>query len=547
MSDLQTYTLPVAQPLAKAYIEGDANVIDEFYNYNVSNENDWKKRAEKLQHLSTKRLNSMDLAEILTSYNKKFGITSQMEENISLIQQGAQVVIGGQQAGLWTGPLLVIHKAATIIKSAKEASQLLGEKVVPVFWIAGEDHDFDEVNHTYIVSSDQHLVKLSISKEDESRTAISRTPFDQSVWENVIVELEQTLPGSEFKPALIDKLKSYVEKSKTLTDMFSYIMAELFGEYGLLLIDADYPQLRKAEQSMFEALYTNHDALSLAYKATTERIVEKGYSNQADFNPDSLNLFYFSQEHEQARLLLYKTEAGYADRKLQVNFTEEQLLEELKNQPEQFSNNVLTRPLMQDFVFPVLAVVLGPGEIAYWAMTKQAFNVMGMDMPIIIPRTSYTLLEGINQKNMDKYNLSFADVMDKFADKKSAWLYEQDELKVADQFEQVKQNFVSQYEPLIALASQIQAGLGKLGETNLTKIVEQINYMQNKTVDAQQKQFEAAIRQMDRIELSLKPQGKPQERVLCMISYWSRYDREWLDKIMEAPFHVSGGHHIINL
>jgi len=547
VSDLQTYQLPVAQPLAKAYMEGNKQIIDTFYNYDVSNQADWKKRLEILNQSTQKRLDKDQLANILMSYNKKYGMTVEMEQSIDSIKNGAKVIIGGQQAGLWTGPLLVIHKVASIIKSAKEASALIGEQVVPVFWIAGEDHDFDEVNHTYIISSDQQLTKLSIAKEDETRTAISRTIFNEAIWQEALNQLEQTLPGSEFKPALIDKLNLFLKQSKTLSDVFSYIITELFGAYGLLLIDADYPLLRQAEQPMFQSLLENHTLLVEAYAKTTERISEQGFAPQADFNKDSLNLFYFAKEHQDARLLLYKAGEGYTDRKKQVTFTYEQLTAEINAHPEQFSNNVLTRPLMQDYVFPVLGVVLGPGEIAYWAMTKQAFSVMDMDMPIIIPRTSYTLLEGINQKNMEKYNLSFYDVMDRFAEKKSAWLYAQDELKIADQFEAVKTNFVAQYEPLIQLATQIQAGLGKLGETNLTKIVEQINYLQNKTVDAQQKQFEAAIRQMDRIELSLKPQAKPQERVLCMISYWSRYDKEWLDKIMEAPFALTGGHHIINL
>lgn len=547
VSDLHTYEIPVAQPLAKAYMDGQQEVIETFYNYNVNNKEDWSKRLQILQSNAHMRMDKDELANILISYNKKYGMTPEMEQSIALIKQGAKVVIGGQQAGLWTGPLLVIHKVASIIKAAQEASSIIGEQVVPVFWVAGEDHDFDEVNHTYIISADQQLTKLAISKEDDSRTSISRTLFSESVWLEALAQLEQTLPGSEFKPALMEKLQAFVKQSQTLSDLFSYIIAELFGAYGLLLIDADYTMLRKAEKSMFHTLVEKHDVLVEAYDDAKQLIIEKGFTPQADFNRDSLNLFYFAKEQQQARLLLYKSNDQYTDRKQTVSFTSDQLFAEIDSSPEQFSNNVFTRPLMQDFIFPVLGVVLGPGEIAYWAMTKQAFSVMGMDMPIIIPRTSYTLVEGINQKNMDKYDLTFADVMEQFADKKAAWLYEQDELKVADQFEAVKANFISQYEPLIQLATQIQAGLGKLGDTNLTKIVEQINYLQNKTVDAQQKQFEAAIRQMDRIELSLKPQGKPQERVLSMMSYWNRYNTEWLDKIMDAPFELAGGHHIINL
>jgi len=170
-----------------------------------------------------------------------------------------------------------------------------------------------------------------------------------------------------------------------------------------------------------------------------------------------------------------------------------------------------------------------------------------MEMPIIVPRMSYTLVEGIIAKNMAKYELSFADVMDHFQERKQQWLHDQDELHVADQFKHVREQFTAMYAPLIELAGSIQSGLSKLGDTNMNKIIEQMSYMEAKTVDAQQKQFEAAIRQLDRIELSLKPSGKPQERVLSMISYWNRYDKSWLDAIFAVEYCRTGGHEIVYL
>jgi bacillithiol biosynthesis cysteine-adding enzyme BshC len=276
-------------------------------------------------------------------------------------------------------------------------------------------------------------------------------------------------------------------------------------------------------------------------------VKELGYSLQADVTPGSANLFLFQPLNGDERTLLHKKDGLFQDRKGQVSLTEEQLLQIADAQPQQLSNNVLTRPLMQDYLFPVLATVLGPGEIAYWALTGEAFRSLGMEMPIIVPRMSYTLIEGTVAKHMGKYELSFADVMERFEERKGQWLKEQDGLSIEQQFADARQTFEQLYKPLLGLAASVQLSLSKLGDTNLQKIVEQINYMGSKTVDAFNKQFEASTRQLDRIHLSIKPLGKPQERVLNMTAYWNRYSLGWLEKLLEAPYSRTGGHEIVYL
>lgn len=547
MVDLHKYELPVTQALTADYINGKQQVIESLYGYFAGNDTDWAKRAARLEQLKETRVSSESLSSVLKAYNQRLSASDETLHHINCLAQGAKVVVGGQQAGLWTGPLLVVHKAVSVIQAALSASEQLNEKVVPVFWIAGEDHDWDEVNHTYIVSSEQQLKKLSITRDASLKTSVSKTLINEEQWQTALEELAQQLPGSEFKEQLIGELQQMALQSKSLSDFFAAMLSKLFAQYGLVLIDSDDPQVRAIEQKMFAQLLEHNDELEQAYHQAAKTVQELGYSLQADVTANSANLFLFVEESQNDRVLLYKENGSYRDRKGQYRWSKEQLEEMLQSKPQAFSNNVLTRPIMQDYLFPVLATVLGPGEISYWGLTKQAFEVLGMEMPIIVPRMSYTLVEGIITKNMDKYELSFADVMDHFQDRKQQWLHDQDELHVADQFQQAKQQFEELYMPLIKLAGSIQSGLAKLGDTNMNKILEQMSYMEAKTVDAQQKQFEAAIRQLDRIELSLKPNGKPQERVISMISYWNRYDKSWLDALFAAPYCRTGGHEIVTL
>jgi len=545
--DLQKYKLPIAQQLTADYIEGKQDVIHELYGYYSGHEEDWSLRSKRLDESVDKRASSQELASVLRSYMGDYELSELQRNNLLHIEQGAQVVIGGQQSGLWSGPLLVIHKAVSIIQAAASASKQLGRPIVPVFWIAGEDHDWDEVNHTYIVGADQSLKKLTLTKSSESRTAVSRTAVSKEQWQEAIAELSEQLPGSEFKEGLVAQLQAIAEISESLSQFFAAILQELFASYGLLLIDSDYNELRVLEKPMFSQLLQRNDELETAYIETAAAVRQMGYTLQADVNAGSSNLFLFAEELGGDRTLLYKQGEVFQDRKGQFQWSYEQLQQLLEEQPACFSNNVLTRPLMQDYVFPVLATVLGPGEISYWALTGQAFKTLGMEMPIIVPRMSYTLIEGIIAKNMDKYELSFQDVMEQFQDRKKQWLEQQDELHIKDRFGKVKEQFEEMYKPLIELAGSIQAGLSKLGDTNMTKIIEQISYMESKTIDAQEKQFEAAIRQLDRVELAIKPTGKPQERVLSMISYWNRYDRVWLEALIQAPYDRTGGHEIVQL
>lgn len=543
----ERYRLPVGQSLTEAYIENKNDVVAAFYGYHAGVQQDWDKRWARLQRSGETRAASADVASVLREYNERQGASSEAMRNIGAIAEGAPVVVGGQQAGLWTGPLLVVHKAVSVIGAAKSASEQLGVRVVPVFWIAGEDHDWDEANHAYVVTADQELRRLTASKPDGSRTSVSRTTIGPEQWNRLVSELEESLPSSEFKASFMATLRGFADRCSTLTDMFAAVMARLFGSEGLVLLDADDAALRKVEAPMFRTMLERNDELREAYLSAAERVKSFGYPLQAEVAEDGANLFLFQENKHYERTLLHKRDDVFRDRRGTVSWSRAELLRLADERPESFSNNVMTRPIMQDYVLPVLGVVLGPGEIAYWATTGDAFRALGMEMPIIVPRMSFTLVEPFVAKHMAKYELAFADVMERFDEKKAAWLKNQDTLGLEQRFGEAKSAFRSMYAPLLELAGTIEKGLERLGETNSAKIIEQITYMEGKTIEAYNKQFEASTRQWDRIKLTLLPAGKPQERVLSMAGYWNRYGDEWLKKLLAVPYSRTGGHEIVLL
>lgn len=544
------FQLPVGQPLADAYVNRtDRNVINVFGSH-PENEESWRQRAAMLAGNTGNRVPAKALADTLRAFNARFNDSTEVHKGIDAIGEGAPVIVGGQQAGLWTGPLLVIHKAVTVIQAARFAAEAIGEPVVPVFWIAGEDHDWDEVNHALVVTAEQGLMKIAVERPPGVRTSVSQTKLAKEAMSEAIRQLSVSLEDTEFKQRLIEQLTKHAAGSETLTEWFAFVMGELFGEYGLVLLDSDDPAIRRLEAPMFHRMVEQNDELEEAYVRGAAAVRELGYVEQAEVAQGGANLFLFlAEEGEQAgeRTLLFKRNGRFKNRKGTVSLSREELLGILEKTPERFSNNVLTRPLMQDYVLPVLGTVLGHGEIAYWALTAEAFRTFGMQMPIIVPRMSFTMVEGTIAKHMLKYDLTFEDVVFRFEARKQAWLKERDELSIDERFEDIKQKFAQLYDPLIEMAASVQSGLADLGEKNKRRIVEQIAYMEMRTKDAHASRFDAALRQLERISLSLWPGGKPQERVVNMSVYWNRYGTGWIDTLLEVPYVPSGSHRLIYL
>lgn len=534
--------LPGGSALARDYIYRYESV-GHLYGGDFRNEESRRKRAEWLDGSENQRASRAEVASVLRLYNEQHNSSPEVMASLALLEQpGTLVITGGQQSGLFTGPLFVVYKAMTTILAAQEAAAQLGRPVVPLFWIAGEDHDWDEINHTYVLNRTGELAKIKLDKPEGPRASVSGIQVDGQSWQQVTGLLDSLLQESEFKPQIMEIIRSSSEAACSMSDAFAKLLGSLFGKFGLILLDSADPSLRRLERPFFRVLLERNDELEAAYKQTAADIVAAGYELQADVTPGNANLFYI---HEGARLLLHKTEGRFSDRKGTVSFSREELLVLLEDHPERFSNNVLTRPLMQDYVLPVLATVLGQGEMAYWAIPRDAFGVVRGQMPLIVPRMSFTVIEGTLHKHMDKYGLSFGDVRAGLEGKRKEWLAAQDALELGRRFEETKEAFSAMYEPLIEQLGSIQAGLLKLGNNNKEKILDQIAFLQGKARDAVEKQNEAALRQWERIELSLLPAGKLQERVYNIMYYLNRYGLSFLDELMTIPADYSGTHRII--
>lgn len=539
---LENFRWEPALALTRDY-HTDFAAVASLYAWNPWEEASERRRSEWLDQEKRPFADREQLVHTLRAYNRAIGNSERALAHIeALSDPRTQVVIGGQQAGLFGGQLLVLYKALTIIVEAKQASARLGRTVVPIFWIAGEDHDLDEVNHTYVLTEALVAHKVKLGAEADKKTSVSKWSIAPEAWEEALGQLDQALMNTEFKPVLMDRLRSICAESATLTDQFARIMAWLFAEYGLVLLDSDDPGLRRLESELFVQIVQRQEQLETALASAKSEIERVGYTAQADIRSGQAHLFVF---HEGERLLLGREGDRFTDRKGTVSYTASELEELAAVTPELLSNNVVTRPLMQEYLFPVLSVVLGPSELAYWGLLRGAFEVFGMQMPPLVPRYAFTLLEGTVQKQMGKFGLSVDDVIFHLSDKQEQWLSAQGALQLDALFEEAKAKFAELYDPVIETVSGINPGLRKLGETNRAKIVEQIAFLEAKSKDAFRTQHESSLRHWERIRMSVLPGGKPQERLYSGFQFWVKYGGGWLRELVEMPLTRDGEHRIV--
>ncbi|WP_246042130.1 bacillithiol biosynthesis cysteine-adding enzyme BshC [Cohnella pontilimi] len=535
MISLQEPNLP---SLAGRYRRQDPQVSALFGGH-PSREEDWRQRAEWLDRESPLRADRQRVTEALKAYQAKLTVHPAAQRSLELLAQpDTLVVVGGQQAGLFGGALLIYYKALTVIQTARYAERLLGRPVVPVFWIAGEDHDFEEANHVHVQTADGQVGRIRIERPEGSRLAVSRTLLSPADWESAVAELEAALPDTEFKPGVLNRLREHTADSPTLSLAFARLIAEWFGPEGLVLLDADDPALRAAEGPMFRELIGRNDELERALAQGERAVTGLGLPLQAETAPGSANLFL---HHEEGRLLLHKDNGLFVDRRGHVSLAYEDMLALTEDAPDQLSTNALTRPLMQDYLFPVLAAVLGPSELAYWGILGQAFETFGLRIPLLVPRQSFAYLEHTISKLLAKFSLTVEEALTEWEARKAKWLSDQDQWDLHGRFQTAREQFLALYAPVIETVSSLQPDLAKLSQSNRDKILEQITYLETRSVDALSKRHEASLRQWDRIRSSLKPGGKDQERVYGTLHFWNKYGPDWLAAWKDVPFDVSGG------
>ncbi|MFD1407305.1 bacillithiol biosynthesis cysteine-adding enzyme BshC [Kroppenstedtia eburnea] len=517
--------------------------LESFYDYNPGEDSAFVMRAEKLNRRETP-VSREALASVLEQYHAGMEHPAVQANLDRLRQPDSLVVVGGQQAGILTGPLYTIYKAITLIQLARREEKRLNRPVIPVFWIAGEDHDLEEVNHLHLLS-EGNTEKIIFPVEAGEKVPVSEVIPEKGLLEEWIRELGRRLPDTPHKSGLLEMLGEISRDKVSLSRHFARLMHRLFGHYGLLMIDSAFAPLRRLEVPLFEWLIQHNETFGQAVLDQAARLQAEGYPVSVDLESDKAHLFLLVDGQRQA---LYRSPEGmFYTRDGENRFSREQLLKQLEENPARFSNNVLTRPLMQETLFPTLAFVGGPGEISYWGLLRSAFRQAGLEMPILFPRTGITLVSRKAEKEMRRYRLTVDDVLHRLQEKKQRWLEGQVHLDVEETFSHVQTRLDRIYRPLIREISSIRPDLESLGETNRAKVLEQVEYLKKETWKALEKRGETDLRRFSELEAELRPGGGLQERVHNFLPWWNLLGESWLEELVRSPLLSVQTHRVVYL
>jgi bacillithiol synthase len=534
---LEQILIPVHNRVLADYWKGNAD-IHSFFTYPYEQES-FVKRAKVIQKRDYKR---EALVKVIRTYMDRFGVSEQAAKHLEELEAGALAIVGGQQAGVFTGPLYSVYKAITVILLANEQRQTLGTPVVPVFWIAGEDHDLDEINHTFTIVNSS-IKKRSYSKRSFKKTMASTTPIDHDALEQLIRTVFKDYGETNYTESLLKEVLEASRASETFTDFFTLLMNRLFAQYGLLMIDAAYGPFRQYESEYFVRLIEHNEEIAQAVSIQEKALDKAGYGKPIEATESNANLFFVK---EGERFLLERKEEHFVNSSAQVKFTKEELLQTARHTPEKLSNNVVTRPLMQEMTLPVLAFVGGPGELAYWATLKPAFGILDLEMPIFAPRLNISVMTRKIQPLLERHQLTFENVLDGKAEtKKEQFIADIQDKEALAQVTVMQESLLGQYEALSAHLLHNDLKLEQILEKNKAFHHKQLTYLKEKIKEQTAQKHSTIIRQFEMINAEFLPSGVLQERVYNPYQYLNQYGPTFVDELMRLPMKVGPQHFLV--
>ena len=498
--------------------------VCEFYPLNPFEEESFDEAARSLRYGDALR---KAVTDVLEEQNRGFSAGEATKENLrKLAQPGCVAVVTGQQTGLFTGPAFAIFKALTAIKLARTLTER-GLEAVPVFWLATEDHDLAEVNHCYVQDRDGNPQRLEYAGEPPVRDApVGTVRFTEAI-QATLDSVAEFLPDSSDRAEVMSALASCYRPGESMGTAFGQFLARLFANHGVVLVDPLDERLHALSAHVFQAAVESAAPLGEAIAAQNRRLVESGYHAQVRVTENSTLLFHYAEGRRQA-LRLRDGRFALPDGK---SFTAKELLDQLREQPQVLSPNVLLRPVMQDALLPTVAYVGGPSELAYFAQAAPLYQRILGRMPVLVPRASFTLLEPAIHRLLQKYGLTLQDVCSgkQLLREKMAARFLPPDLTAV--FQQAAAGLTESLEAVQTSLAKLDPTLADAAANSGRKMHYQLSTLERKAAQSAQSRTEQVERDALRLENALYPHKVLQERFYSGINYLARYGPSLLDQI----------------
>ncbi|OQA20950.1 MAG: hypothetical protein BWY60_00920 [Actinobacteria bacterium ADurb.Bin346] len=541
------------------FIHGNENLL-KYFHFDFHKKDDLFQRAD---HLSSGYSGNFrqDVSKLLEDYNRGLGCSPETIKNcIKLRSDNCMVVIGGQQPGLFTGPVFIIYKIISIIRLSEFLSGLLKTDVVPVFWNASDDSNFSQINSAFFL--DSRLSEVSISKPGESfkkgykniERLDAKKRFSDIVLERETIlskvgELLNTISFTDFTPSVKKLLESCADNTQfkirskkqgllTPSSYFSRLITKMFSGTGLIIIDPNAEGLKNKGLELVKNDIDNFTLISDAVNNRGSALEAEGYHSQLSLERDTLDFFIVKNGIRQK--IRVRQNAGKKSQVFSImNFSEgKELLTDRKEleslvsaNPDDLSFNVILRPLFQDSILPVVCTVCGPGEAAYFAQTKDVYEFFNMRQPVIYPRFSATIIENKLKKSFSRTGLKYEDLeLDKkeiieriagsgYGEAVKHELYDIESFFKSG-LEKIRQRLADKNPGALNAIDRTEAAVSKELRSLSGKISSEILSKDN-----------IIATDLEKIYSNIFPGGQLQERIVNVFNYINKYDFIFLKKL----------------
>jgi len=490
------------------YVSNDKK-INPFYNLYPNLENFGKQIKNKKQFSKKKR---EILVNVLQEQYKNSAISKKTERNINLLQDSETFTITtGHQLNLFTGPLYFLYKIISVINLTEQLKEKYPTKnFVPIYWMATEDHDFDEINYF-------NFKTHQLQWQKHAKGAVGR--LDTKGLKSVYTEFKNQLGKGKYAEYLAELFKkSYLEHTN-LADATRFLANTLFKTYGLVIIDADNTSLKKEFIPYIKEELHNQTVFK-AISETKEKLA-KNYKIQV--NPREINLFYL-KDNLRERILLEN--GKYFVLNTDIVFTKEEILKEVENYPERFSPNVIMRPLYQEVILPNLAYIGGGGELAYWLELKAYFEQNKVVFPILMLRNSVLLITEKEYKKIQKLKLTIPDLFLKQHQLVTKKVKEISNLNL--DFSKQKDFLKQQFFQLKDIAKQTDVSFIGAVNAQEKKQLKGLCNLEKRLIKAEKRKLKEVITRIEDMQNKLFPNKSLQERQVNFSEYYLMYGEELL-------------------
>tara|TARA_R110000868_G_scaffold37111_1_gene131262 strand:- start:479 stop:2089 length:1611 start_codon:yes stop_codon:yes gene_type:complete len=521
--------------LFNTYVE-DFSILSDFYTVNPFNNESVKTKADTID----KSENKKEFIKGLDEYHRYLGISKDQKRQLSKFsEEDSLVIVTGQQLGVYGGPLFTVYKTITTILLARKWEKELGKPVVPVFWLADEDHDFEEIASIGIPDYDAFR---SIGLKQESNGQPVSVQQIQATIKEFTQNVKSGLPETDFTDALFTMLEEYYSEGKSHVQAFAQLINSWFAGEGLLIVGSNFEPIKRLLAETFSKSISKSDEI---FKSLNLKSVELDKEFHRQVVVSESNLFYL--DPSQGRLKLEKNNDTWIAGSLTLS--EEKLVSMIEKNPENFSPNVFLRPVIQDKLLPTLGYVAGPGELSYYGQMKNLYPIFDLEMPIIFPRLSITFIESGIERIMEKlpfemcsYNQRIEDLVAAYVDQTNTKDIEGVFSNWKDAITEIAENpneFIKEIDPTLeGTTGKVVAGFSN-----------EIDKLKGKVYRSLKQQEQTQLNRIAKIKSQLFPNGL-QERSVTPIFFMNKYGNEiWTNilKDFEKEDLDLTVHHIITL